>query len=196
MTMILPRIGRFRGRMRAPRPGFLAAMVLAGTLALAGCTATATAGGQAASAPTLDVKPSALALQQQFVQVVKQVGPSVVLIQTSQGLGSGIVFDANGDIVTNNHVVQGASSFQVTLANGDQRQARLVGAFPADDLAVLHIAAGGPRPAAFADSSALQVGDVAWPSATRWGCSPASPRGSSAPWAAPSTRTTGSRCPT
>jgi putative serine protease PepD len=161
MTMILPRIGRFRGHMRAPRPGFLAVMVLVGALALAGCTATATAGGQAASAPAVDVKPSALALQQQFVQVVKQVGPSVVLIQTDQGLGSGIVFDAKGDVVTNNHVVEGAGGFQVTLANGRRHPARLVGTFPADDLAVLHIDAGGLQPAAFADSSGLQVGDVA-----------------------------------
>jgi putative serine protease PepD len=161
MTMILPRIGRFRGRLRPPRPGFLAVIVLAGTLALAGCTATATAGGQAASAPALDVKPSALALQQQFVQVVKQVGPSVVLIQTSQGLGSGVVLDANGDVVTNAHVVEGASNFQVTLANGRQHPAQLVGTFPADDLAVLHIDAGGLQPASFADSSQLQVGDVA-----------------------------------
>jgi S1-C subfamily serine protease len=107
------------------------------------------------------VAPSALALQQQFVKVVKQVGPSVVLIQTSQGLGSGIVYDANGNVVTNDHVVQGASGFQVTLADGKQYPARLVGSFAADDLAVLHIDAGGLHPAGFADSSQLQVGDVA-----------------------------------
>ncbi len=71
---------------------------------------------------------SVLALQQRFVQVVKRVGPSVVLIQTSQGLGSGIVFDANGNIVTNAHVVQGASRFQVSLADGRQDRARLVAA--------------------------------------------------------------------
>src|SRR4029453_10079763 len=104
--------------------------------------------------------PSALALQGQFVQVVKQVGPSVVLIQTSQGLGSGIVFDAKGDVVTNDHVVEGAGRFQVTLADGKQYPARLVGSFAADDVAVLHIDAGGLHPASFADSSRLQVGDV------------------------------------
>jgi S1-C subfamily serine protease len=110
--------------------------------------------------PAVAVAPSALALQQQFVKVVKQVGPSVVLIQTSQGLGSGIVLDANGNVVTNNHVVQGAGGFQVTLADGTQYPARLVGSFAADDLAVLHIDAGGLHPAGFADSSQLQVGDV------------------------------------
>jgi hypothetical protein len=132
----------------------------------------------------LDVSPSALALQQQFVQVVKQVGPSVVLIQTSQGLGSGIVFDADGDIVTNNHVVDHASGFQVTLADGTRY------------LAVLHLnAAGCTRPASPTPPN-QPSGTLPWPSATPWGCSPASPRASSAPWGAPSTRTTGSRCRT
>jgi S1-C subfamily serine protease len=84
----------------------------------------------------------------------------VVLIQTGQGLGSGIVFDAKGDVVTNNHVVEGGGGFQVTLANGRQYRAQLVGTFAADDLAVLHIDAGGLQAAAFADSSNLEVGDV------------------------------------
>jgi len=137
----------------------LAALVAA--LVLAGCGSTATATGTATATPGLDVAPSALALQQQFVQVVKQVGPAVVLIRTSEGLGSGIVFDANGDVVTNNHVVDNAGGFQVTLANGRQYRASLVGTFPADDLAVLHVDATRLRPAAFADSSKLAVGDVA-----------------------------------
>jgi putative serine protease PepD len=156
-------------RMTPHRPGTrrrplaaLAALMVA--LLLAGCTAAAIATGSGsgtAAAPALEVSPSALALQQQFVRVVRQVGPSVVLIQTSEGLGSGIVFDANGNVVTNNHVVDNASGFQVTLANGRRYRARPVGSFPADDLAVLHIDATGLRPAAFADSSRLAVGDVA-----------------------------------
>jgi putative serine protease PepD len=156
--MIRHRIG---GLLRRPLVA-LVALVAAGALVLTGCAANPTATGSAQAATSgLDVSPSALALQQQFVQVVNKVGPAVVLIQTSQGLGSGIVFDANGDVVTNNHVVQGASGFQVSLANGRQYHARLVGSFPPDDLAVLHIDAGGLHPAAFADSSRLQVGDVA-----------------------------------
>ena len=147
-----------RHRPRRPRR-LLVVTALVGALALGGCTAAT--GGQAASAAKLDVSSSALALQQQFVKVVKQVGPSVVLIRTSEGLGSGIVFDAKGDVVTNNHVVDNASGFQVTLASGKRYPARVVGSFPADDLAVLHVDAGGLQPAAFADSSSLQVGDVA-----------------------------------
>jgi putative serine protease PepD len=137
----------------------VAALVAA--LAVAGCSTTTAATASSSTTPAVAASPSALALQQQFVQVVKQVGPSVVLIRTSQGLGSGVVFDATGNVVTNAHVVEGAGGFQVTLANGRQYPARLVGSFAADDLAVLHIDAGGLRPAGFADSSALAVGDVA-----------------------------------
>jgi putative serine protease PepD len=157
--MSWPRIGSLRRRGRVPRPRLLVLVVLAGALVLTGC-ATTTA-SSSATATGLDVKPSAVALQEQFVEVVKQVGPSVVLIQTDQGLASGVVYDAKGDVVTNNHVVEGAGGFQVTLANGRQHRARLVGSFAADDLAVLHIDAGGLQPAIFADSSRLQVGDVA-----------------------------------
>jgi putative serine protease PepD len=158
-----------RHRMRRPRRRvggrprlLLVVAALVAALVLAGCSdTTASTASSSAATPAVAVSPSALALQQQFVKVVKQVGPSVVLIQTSQGLGSGIVFDATGNVVTNAHVVEGASSFQITLADGKQQPARLVGTFTADDLAVLHIDADGLHPAAFADSSRLQVGDVA-----------------------------------
>jgi putative serine protease PepD len=152
------RPGRARGRWRPAVA--VAALGVAAALLLVGCDATVT-GPAVAATSSLDVPPSALAMQQQFVRVVKQVGPSVVLIRTSEGLGSGVVFDAGGDIVTNNHVVGNASGFQVTLANGRQYPASPVGTFPADDLAVLHIHATGLHPAALADSSRLQVGDVA-----------------------------------
>jgi putative serine protease PepD len=147
------------GGRRNPRTRLLAlaAAAVAGVLLLAGCGRTPTASPATTSAT---VPASASALQQQFVQVVKQVGPAVVLVQTSQGLGSGIVFTSTGDIVTNNHVVTGASSFQVSLSNGKQYPARLLGSYPPDDLAVLHIDATGLQPAAFADSKSLAVGDL------------------------------------
>ena len=152
---------RVGGLLRRPLVA-LVALVAALALFLAGCDANPTVTGSAQAATSgLEVSASALALQQQFIQVVKQVGSAVVLIRTSQGLGSGIIFDTKGDVVTNNHVVQDASGFQVTLANGRQYHARLVGSFPPDDLAVLHIDATGLHPAAFADSSRLQVGDLA-----------------------------------
>jgi putative serine protease PepD len=107
------------------------------------------------------VPAGALGLQSAIVNVVQSVSPSVVQIQDQRGLGSGIVFDASGHIVTNNHVVSGASSWTVTTSGGTRYQARLVGSFPADDLAVIKISGSHLQPATFADSSKLRVGDLA-----------------------------------
>src|SRR5207248_8361644 len=101
------------------------------------------------------------ALQNAFVSVYRKVSPSVVQIQTSEGLGSGIVFDAKGDIVTNAHVVGTAKTFTVTTSTGKQLKGSLVGTFEADDLAVIKASGAQLQPAAFADSSKLGVGDLA-----------------------------------
>jgi putative serine protease PepD len=102
-----------------------------------------------------------VALQNAFVSVYRQVSPSVVQIQTSEGLGSGIVFDTKGDIVTNAHVVGSATTFVVTTSTGKQFKGSLVGKFEADDLAVIKVSGANLRPASFADSSKLRVGDLA-----------------------------------
>jgi S1-C subfamily serine protease len=103
---------------------------------------------------------AALALQSALVGVVQTVGPSVVVIETSQSLGSGIVFDSKGNIVTNAHVTEGNTQFTVTLSDGRQFDGKLVGSFPGGDLAVVHIDATGLSPANFGDSSKLVVGDI------------------------------------
>jgi putative serine protease PepD len=100
------------------------------------------------------------ALQSQFVSVVKKVGPSVVLIENSSGLGSGVVFDAKGDIVTNAHVVGSDKTFRVSTGDGRQMAATLVGSFPTDDLAVIKAEKSDLTPATFGDSSKLVVGDL------------------------------------
>ena len=88
--------------------------------------------------------------------------PSVVLIRTDGGLGSGVVLDGDGNIVTNAHVAGNATSFQVQLADDPQpRQARLVGSYPAGDLAVIRVDdKSGLKPAPIGDSDKVQVGDV------------------------------------
>ena len=104
---------------------------------------------------------SAAAVERQFVAVVRQVQPEVAQIRTDSGLGSGVIFDAKGDIVTNAHVVAGARSLSVTLADGRRFPARLVGSYVPDDLAVVSIGSGhGLNPATFADSSKVDVGDL------------------------------------
>jgi putative serine protease PepD len=122
----------------------------------------AAAGGLAAvSLSATSPPPGASALQTAFVDVVHGVSPSVVQIEDQIGLGSGIVFDSKGDIVTNYHVVAGSKTFSVTTSGGKRLTATLVGSFPPDDLAVIKVSGGGLPPAQFADSSKLQVGDIA-----------------------------------
>ena len=100
-------------------------------------------------------------LQNAVVGVFRTVSPSVVQIQTAEGLGSGIVFDDKGDIVTNYHVVGTSTTFTVTTSTGKQFKGTLVGTFSADDLAVIKISGAHLKPASFADSSKLRVGDIA-----------------------------------
>ena len=80
---------------------------------------------------------------------------------SSRAQGSGFVYDEQGHVVTNQHVVAGADTFRVSLWNGKEYAARLVGADPSTDLAVLKIDA--PRsvlhPLALANSAEVSVGD-------------------------------------
>jgi S1-C subfamily serine protease len=97
-----------------------------------------------------------------YADVVRQVLPSVVLISTTEGLGSGVVLDHSGDIVTNAHVAGNASSFKVQIP-GDPtpRTASVVGVYPPDDLAVIRVSdPSGLQPAQFGDSAKAQAGDV------------------------------------
>src|SRR5436190_1440838 len=105
---------------------------------------------------------TAAQLQNSFVGVFKKVSPSVVQIRTPEGLGSGIVFDSKGNVVTNYHVVGNATTFTVTTYSPTKTlTGTLVGTFPADDLAVIKVSGGNLHPATFADSSKLRVGDLA-----------------------------------
>jgi putative serine protease PepD len=75
--------------------------------------------------------------------------------------GSGFVYDAKGDIVTNDHVVAGASSVSVKFSDGSSYKATIVGTDPATDVAVIHVDAPASKlvPLSLADSSAVAVGD-------------------------------------
>jgi S1-C subfamily serine protease len=97
-----------------------------------------------------------------YADVVGQVLPSVVLIRTASGLGSGVVLDDKGNIVTNAHVAGTATKFEVQLSGDPQpREARLVGSYPASDLAVIGVDdRAGLVPASFGDSAKARVGDV------------------------------------
>jgi serine protease Do len=77
-----------------------------------------------------------------------------------QGAGSGVIISRDGYVLTNNHVVEGAREVRVTLDDGRELEAEIVGLDPKTDLAVLKIEDGGDLPgAAMGDSDGLRVGD-------------------------------------
>ncbi len=80
--------------------------------------------------------------------------------QRESGLGSGIIVNPQGYILTNNHVVEKATVLKVTLLDGRQFPAKLVGADPQSDVAVIKIDASNLPTLPFADSSAARVGDL------------------------------------
>ncbi len=96
-----------------------------------------------------------------FQDTVARALPSVVLIERTGALGSGIVLDDSGHIVTNAHVVGNARTFTVTTSDGAKHKATLSGAFPQGDLAVIDVQGANLQPATFADSSKVKVGELA-----------------------------------
>ena len=99
--------------------------------------------------------------------VVVKVTPAVVqvnvLTQNGGAIGSGVIIDSRGYIITNNHVVNGAQTIQVVLNDGTKLPAQLSGTDPPDDLAVLKIQPpGNMTVATIGDSSQLRVGQRCW----------------------------------
>ncbi len=96
--------------------------------------------------------------------VIANVRPAVVQVnvrkQNESELGSGVIIDPKGYIVTNNHVVEGGQTIEVVLDNGMTRPAHLVGTAPDDDLAVLKVDPGHTNLTSLplGDSSKLEVG--------------------------------------
>jgi putative serine protease PepD len=137
--------GRF-GAAKGAAAVFAAVALLAA--AVAGC------GSAPATAP---------ALQGQYEDVIKAVLPSVVQISTADAQGSGVVYDDEGDIVTNAHVVGSASTVQVvTDVGGATLTATVLGAYAPDDLAVIRVTtgAGSLHPATFGQSDGVQAGQI------------------------------------
>ena len=99
------------------------------------------------------------------VSMYDQVAPAVVQVKTgTQGLGSGFLIDAEGHIVTNNHVLASAETVRVVLDGGQTVEASVVGRSPAHDLALLKVDSGavsGIQPLVLGDSDDLDPGQMA-----------------------------------
>jgi serine protease Do len=107
-----------------------------------------------------------------IIDVASKAGPSVVRIfeegvdpnsidqQTTQGIGSGIIFDPNGWILTNRHVIAGANSLTVELKDGTKYSGRIYGVDTLTDLAIVKVEATGLPPATIGDSDGLKVGEL------------------------------------
>jgi 2-alkenal reductase len=104
--------------------------------------------------------------------VVARVTPAVVTVVNEQsgigigrgqaqetGRGTGFIISSDGYIVTNNHVVAGGDQFEVILNDGTKRSAKLIGADPLSDIAVVQIATPVPAVVAFGDSDELRPGE-------------------------------------
>jgi putative serine protease PepD len=141
------------------RPALAALVCLAA--AVCGCAGSTSGSGSGSVATvTTAAAVSPGSLQASFERAIRRAAPSVVEIRSSTGLGSGIVLDTKGDIVTNAHVVGTGTSFTVVTSAGRQYPAKLVGSFPPNDVAVVHVSGADLRPATFADSSQLEPGEI------------------------------------
>jgi S1-C subfamily serine protease len=139
----------------------MAVVIGAGGVAVGAAAAGPATAGRVAAATSTPATAGSPALAS-YAEAVRKVLPSVVLIRTPTGLGSGVVLDSKGNIVTNAHVAGDAARFQVQVAGQAQpRTARLVGTSPPDDLAVIRADnPSGLTPARFGDSSRARAGDV------------------------------------
>jgi putative serine protease PepD len=157
-----------------------AALLLAGTALGAGAyavgasprTTTVVRQAAAAAVPAARTQSAALSVNEIYSRDVRGVVQITVTEQSqsspypfgggsSQAQGSGFVYDAKGDIVTNEHVVAGASSIRVTFSDGASYTAKVVGRDTSTDLAVVHVDAPASElhPLTLASSSGVSVGD-------------------------------------
>jgi S1-C subfamily serine protease len=168
--------GKINSSSRYIRVGLLSvACLLAVLFARQTWLDSASLNDPSATSRTVTARGELFSDERSTINLFRQASPSVVnittigverdlftlnLYQIPQGTGSGFVWNINGDIITNFHVIQNADSAQVTLADQSNWKARVVGVAPDKDLAVLRIDAPASRlrPIPIGTSKDLQVG--------------------------------------
>ncbi|MEV6119559.1 trypsin-like peptidase domain-containing protein [Streptomyces sp. SID8352] len=154
-------------RTRVFRAAAPATALACSALLIAGCSAAGSGGGARGAAEGVAARAAAPRaaddLQSDYQRVIKDVLPSVVQIQAGDSLGSGVVYDGEGHVVTNAHVVGDGRSFRVTTAHSEEPlDATLVSSYPQQDLAVIKLdkVPRGVKAASFGDSSKVEVGQI------------------------------------
>ena len=111
---------------------------------------------------TLEAKPEGEPLS--FQEIYRRVNPAIVSIRAAltygESQGTGVVMTESGYIITNAHVIEGATQVEVSLTDGRTLPAKLVGSDTPTDLAVLKVEADGLTPAVFGNSEDMEVGDT------------------------------------
>ncbi|MFB6709689.1 S1C family serine protease [Streptomyces sp. NPDC056333] len=155
---------------RAKRPVALLAAVAVAAAVVGGVTATAvgqltgTGSGGTDSSSVVSGTTVSQSSTGTVAGVAKAVSPTIVEIRATstagESTGSGVVITSDGEIVTNNHVIAGASSIKVTLSTGRTYTAKVVGTDADKDLALIDLeGASGLKTATLGDSSGIKVGD-------------------------------------
>jgi serine protease Do len=157
------------------RAGSLAYVAAVALSLLVGCSAEGTGTKQERAVPAAQSSAevsSRIPGDEPVARVAAEVGPSVVQVnvevaqqtplgrQRGEGLGSGVIYREDGYVITNNHVVEGASAVSVSFADGTTERAEVVGADPNSEIAVLRVDRDGLPAASFSEDDLL-VGQLA-----------------------------------
>jgi S1-C subfamily serine protease len=117
--------------------------------------------GSSVTTPTV-AAPSDPGSQSSVEQVAKALSPAVVQIEVGQGLGSGVIYDSKGLILTAHHVVEGTDEVTVRTADKQELPGRVVGRAPEQDLAIVAVSPSSDLPAApLAEPGTVEVGETA-----------------------------------
>jgi len=173
----------FLGYFIASLAGVIVGAVLVGALLLSlpilnGSTSTQVEGGPTVTTSSGLLTPNSDSILSPVADVAETVGPSVVkvstkqqevvysffaipMVQETEGMGSGVIISSDGYIVTNAHVVSNVTEAKVTLNDGREFEAKVVGSDQYTDIAVLKVEATGLPAAKLADSDYIRVGELA-----------------------------------
>ena len=161
------------GARRSPRLVVAILGMLALVAALAYLFGAGEAGTQEARSSGPPPAPAGVPEGEPVARVAAQVEPSVVQVnvtgetetpfgaQQGEGIGSGVIYREDGYIITNAHVVEGASKVSVAFADGTTEEGEVVGADPSTDLAVIKVDRENLPAASFGDARDLAVGQMA-----------------------------------